>query len=308
MRFLLAGLLLLPFSAQAAFDVVLSVAPESPQPYAPITVTATPIGFNATETPFTWLVNDDVVGSGYGIDTITLTAPALGETLSVRLLIRDEERARPLTIRPARVTIEWEGITEVPPAYVGRPLVGGQGAVRAVAIPEFIAQNRRVPSSQINYTWRLNGSTLTKLSGYGRDRVIVEPPFYDTPFTLSVEAEGGGVRAAYATRIRAVSPDIVIYEFSPLSGILSNRALGSDYFFSASEASFIAYGLHTSRPASLSYQWKLGGTPIELQTGDPRVAVFKKTGEGEGAYQVSVKLMNDDAFLDVFERSFLLHF
>lgn len=310
MRFLALSIFLAPIVAHAAVsDVVLTAQPENPEPGAPVVITATPVGFSPQSTVFTWILNDEPVSTGLGVQTFRMNAPALGETSTVRLSINDEERAAPLMIRPGRVTIEWEGITAKPPFYTGRPLVGGQGALKAVAIQELLDESgRAVPAGSTLFTWRLNGAVLSKQSGYGANQIIVEPPFYDSPFTLSVEARGGGMRATHGVTIRPAEPSMVIYESTPLAGVLFTNAVGQEFSLDTSEATFIAYPLHTSDSLSLQYQWKLNGGQISVGGTDPRIAVFKKTGEGTGVYKVSVGYTSERAFLDLFERSFLLHF
>ncbi len=306
-RAVLALFLLLPVSVSAtALDTVITATPKNPEPGARVELTASPRGYDPTLARFTWLVDDEEVASGIGRTTASLVAPALGEASVVRVIVNDEERASPLTIRPTRVTIEWEGIAERPPLYVGRPLFSGQGFVRAVAVPELVSSNGvPIPGNQIRYTWSQNGNRI-RGPEFGASSIVVEPIFYNRPFSLTVEATGGGLTAAHTVVLQAADPDIVVYEQSPLLGLLDHRAVEGTYDFAASEVSFIAHALHTT--SGLTYRWSLNGEPIIIAEGDPRVAVFKKTGAGAGAYTVGIEVGNPSSFLEEVRRAFLLQF
>jgi hypothetical protein len=291
-------------------DVALTVSPENPEPGQAVRVTATTIGSDSRDTIFTWLVDDEIVKEGIGASTLDTTAPVSGLTKSIRVVTNGTERARPLILRPARVSLEWEALTERPPFYIGRPLVGGQGSIRVAAFAEFIGPNGAlIPPTDIRYTWRQRGQTLSTLSGYGRDTVTLTTSFFSEPFSVSVEATTrSGARATKNIQITPAALDVVIYETSPLGGTLDNRAITDVFNFTANEVAFIAYPLNASRPESLTYSWQLNGSPITLNTDDPRRAVFKKTGEGTGQFEVGVTLENPNSFLDLARRSFLLQF
>lgn len=311
MKHIVVLALLLPaVSFAASPDVLLSVNPEYPAPRAPVTVTAQVVGGGGSGALYTWLINDEVVARAVDQTSLTLSAPDLGNRTRVRLLINDEERSRELVIESGRVTIEWEGLSERPPFYMGRSLLGGQGTARAQAITELVRlDGSRVPESDIRYTWRIDGSVLRAESGIGRDRIFVRPPFYDNAFTLSVTAEGrGGQRAESSVQVAPVPLDVVLYKTSPLGGVWDESSLRDVVPFTDSELSVRAYPLSASDSQRLEYSWRLSGTAVPAALDDPRTIVFKKTGSGTGAYGVELAVTSASAFLDQMTRSFLLNF
>ena len=311
MKYLVLLALLLPaVSFAASPDVLLSVNPEYPAPRTPVTVTAQVVGGGGSGALYTWLINDEVVARAVDQTALTLTAPELGDRTRVRLLINDEERSRELVIESGRVTIEWEGISERPPFYTGRSLLGGQGVARAQSIAELVRPDgTRVPESDIRYTWRIDGSVLRSESGIGRDRVFVRPPFYDNPFTLSVTAEGrGGQRAESSVQVVPVPLDVVLYETSPLGGVWDESSLRDVVPFTESELSVRAYPLSASDSPRLEYSWHLNNEQVPSVTGDKRAIVFKKTGSGRGLYDVSLEISSASSFLDKVGAAFQLQF
>lgn len=304
--------LALPLVAFAAplEGVLITTKPENPGPGAAVTVTATLLDGDKSGAVYSWLVDNELVYEAVGAHTFVVEAPALGKSRSVRVLVNGVEQNDPLILEPAQVTIEWEAAAPVPPPfYIGRPLVAAQGQVRAHAVTELIRPNgTRVPSSEIKYTWRINGTALARNSGFGAESITTKPPFYDNPFILSVIAESrDGLRAESGAVIRPAAPDIVVYEVTPLGGLLNHKAIGNAYPFATDEVTFIAYPLNVSSPA-LDYEWSLNGATITNNSSDPRTAIFKKTGAGTGSHNIGVSFSNQSAFLDQLRYSFLLHF
>lgn len=303
MRWLIPLLLILAHPVYAA-DLLLSTRPNAPRPGELVTVTATIPG-NVSDTLFSWIVDGVEILSGYGQREAQVIMPELGNTTSVQVLIDGEELRDPLVLRPQRVTIEWEGTSNTPPLYLGRPLFSAQGAVRAYAIAELITpRGARVLPADIKYTWSVDGVPRRE-SGYGRDSITVEPPLFNRPFTLSVRAETrSGLSAEDSVAITATQSSVAIYEVSPLRGLINRAVIGATSL-QATEVTFVAYALNG--PADLSYEWSLNGSPVAISGTDPRVVTFRKTGEGIGQYRIGVRAQNGRPF-GTFQQSFLLNF
>lgn len=297
-------------AAASVNNVLLSMSPLAPTAESAFTVTATVLDGDSKVTQFTWLVNDEKVLEGVGAKQLTTIAPPLGESMVIRLVTDGNERSTPLIVRPGRVSVEWEAVTTHPPFYTGRSLVGGQGTVHVSAIADLVrSSGGRVAPQDILYEWRVNNTPQPAQSGLGVYAITLNPPFYDDPFTVSVKVSSrDGISAESSVAIAPAQPDIVIYEISPLSGLRDERAIRSDFTLSGNEVTFIAYPRHMSRPGGVTVGWRLGNEGVAANEGDPRTVVFRKTGEGSGTYAVSVGLSSVEAFLDVFSRSFLLHF
>jgi len=172
------------------------------------------------------------------------------------------------------------------------------------------ANGAAVGSADILYTWRINGTPQSRQSGYGKDTITVEPPFYNDAFTLSVTATSRdqSLHAAQGVSVAPQAPEFVIYELSPLAGLRDQRAVMGSYQFVTDEVAFKAYPLRVADPASVQAQWTLNGTPVQLDTGDQYLGVFRKTGGGSGSYTVGVSLSNAANFLERAAASFLLTF
>lgn len=304
MRWLVVGLLLFAQPVFAA-DLLLSASPEAPRPAETVTVSATVRG-NPEAQLFSWTIDDTEVARGYGVTKLEVVMPDLGDSVTVRVAINDEELASSIVLRPQRVTIEWEGDSLRPPTYSGRPTFTAQGIVRLYAIAEVInPRGERIVENDIRYVWSVNGGRLRE-SGYGQSSITITPPFFNRPFTVSVRAESrSGLVGRDEIELQAQKPRVTVYELSPLLGILSQKTVSETATFSQPEVTFIAYPSTTA--AGYGYTWSLNSETVEVAGDDPRIITFRKTGEGAGIYQIGFRAESGLPF-DTFVTSFLLNF
>lgn len=313
-RFVLLALLTLPLVTFGAFDgIVFSSVPQHPEPGERVTVTATLLGEESAGVVFVWFVDGKEVAEGVGMTELAIDAPALGKRTDIEVTASGVGGAvlgtGTYTIQPASVTIEWEGSGSAPPFYKGKPLLTGHGQFTATAVPAFVnARGERISPSDILYTWRINGKQDSAGSGYGRSVYRGETPFFDDAFTVSVTAETRDRSLAATDRvsIAPVAPQLLIYEYTPLGGPALGRMVGTTYPFIEEEVSFIAYPLFATNAESSIVSWFLNGSLLEFDTGDQRLAVFKKTGEGTGSFRVTTRYEDPVRFLDKTESSFFL--
>ncbi len=167
-----------------------------------------------------------------------------------------------------------------------------------------------VSPADIVYTWRVDDTVQTRASGVGRTTFTTVSPFFNNSYRLSVTttSRDGSLVAETSTVITPRKPEIVFYELSPLAGLLDERALVDSYPFVREEVAVRAYPLHITDPQALIPQWALNGTALTIDTGDPFLAVFRKTGSGSGTYRVDLSFTHPVDFLKRGGSTFLLTF
>ncbi len=291
----------------------LSLSPQYPKPGDVVTVTATDYAVNADSLTYLWSVDGSVVSQGVGEKTFTLTAGPAGSAHTVTLVVAlggVTEDSASATVRPADMDLILEGDTSVPPFYIGRPLPNAQSGITVLAMPHIVSGTAEVPANSLIYSWKENDVPLANLSGYGKSSIVVTPPTFSEPFTISVHAEtqdGTGAADASAT-ITPHAPVIAIYEDAPLLGVRFEKAISAAFPFSGTEVSFAAFPIFVSNPAALSYQWALDGTPFSVDPARPGAVTFRKTSSGSGSHTVSFSFTNPSAFLENATDSFTLTF
>jgi len=291
----------------------ITLEPEHPRPGDSITVTVSDPSEERGVTAYMWLVNGKVVDQGVGHTSISLSANPLGTADTVRVVAIENGVGRgeaTTIIRPATVDMLWEGNTYVPPFYIGRPLVSGQGTVKLMAIPHLAVRGSEIPAGRAVYAWKVNGVPLEKQSGYGKASISITPPRFGASFNVSVVArtQDGTVVAENSVLIEPQAPSLLVYEDAPLLGVRFDRALSGMFPFSGDEVSFVLYPLFVSNSRDVSYTWNLDSVPFAVDPAKPRAATFRKVGSGTGTHTVSASFENAKRFLERGDTSFQLTF
>lgn len=316
MRWIISfALILLPATALAATfsGIALTTSPEVPAPGSPVTVTATVVDRDPFTLEYRWTVDGEETLRGVGQKSITVTAPAVGESLRVRLEASDGNGpygSNEITLTPSAVYLEWDARTSAPPFYIGRHLSSGQSPVVVTATPYVLKSNgERYSSSELFFEWRVD----RKLQGspvLGRTTVSIDPPFYNRAFVVSVLVYPKN-KTAQATALTLITPQaaaLVVYETAPLGGILDHRAITDSLSFSTQEVTLSAYPLRAAERSLLNFTWSLNDSPVEVDEQAPHTVTFRKTGDGEGSYTVRAEYVNPQRFLEKAARRFLLQF
>ena len=317
MKLVLAAIILsLPFSAFAAqtfSGLVLSAKPEIARPGDRVLITATTVDRDAYALSYTWKVDGTVVADEVGRTSLSVTAPQAGDSTVISVEAWDgahKYATEEFVIRPASLFLEWEAKSAMPPFYIGKPLVGPQGSIVVSAVPLFIRENgSRVSPQDVIFEWRIDGKLYDRPM-LGKSSAEVALPFFNRPFVVraSASTRDGSLRADGETLIVPAQPDIVIYETSPLGGIIDQDAVGTEHTLKAEEVTLTAYPLYTTNTSNLQFAWRLNGQLVESDTESPRTVTFRKTGEGQGNYTVQTAFTNSTLFLERAARSFLLQF
>ncbi|MEN9389942.1 MAG: hypothetical protein RLZZ283_42, partial [Candidatus Parcubacteria bacterium] len=249
---------------------------------------------------------------GEGVSSISMVAPGRGQTVDIVVSAVAEGGASNrtvFTLAPQDVSLVYESESALPPFIGIRPLGDAHSTFTVLAVPDLIEGASRVLNRDIYYEWSVNGSIRNSLSGYGRSVITLEPPLFNSAFSVKVTASSrGGSTAERTATLSPKSPDVVIYESGPLSGVETARAVVGTHQFPNEETAFIAYPLYVKDWRDLTIGWTLNGAPIVLETDDIRRATFRKTGAGSGSYRVGVEYTHPKRFFEEKNQSFLLNF
>jgi hypothetical protein len=283
--------------------VGIHVTPQYPAPGQEITATVSSTG-DSGDFAYEWIVNGEVVAQGFEAQKVTLTVGSSGTPMeiSVRLLgsLGEVRGSATKIIQPGAVDIVWEGETFVPPFYQGRPLSSGSSSVRVLAIPLLVENGRRVPASELSYQWSVNGQVLGNKSGRGKSSAEILPPFFNSPFTVSVIATtvNGSIAAQQTTTITPRSPLLILYENAPLSGVNFNRAQTGTVSLIENEMGFRAYPYFVTNPTNIEYVWEINNTDVTDDEKPRDLMVRRETGDN-GIYSVQVVFRN---VAEIFEK------
>ena len=250
--------------------LTLSMSPEHPAPGELTRVEVLSSLFDLAASSMLWYVNGKVVAEGPGISSQNIAAGSAGKETSVRVIVSQEgvgSASVEASVRPVEMDLLWESDSYVPAFYRGRALPSEGASIRFQAVPRFFdSAGHLMPTSEIIFTWKKNGSVLQSVSGRGRAAAIIQGPVLFGFDTFSVEAKtvDGSLSSSASASISSTEPLVELYENNPLLGLMYHQALTGDIALAATEASFFAipYFAPIQQVNGLQYAWKVNGTPI----------------------------------------------
>ncbi len=282
--------------------VQIIATPTYPKPNQLVSLQAHVPGDSSSYT-FSWYVNDDLVSQG-GTKSIAVPAGGLGAATRVDVIVSDasgtDRGGATYALRPANVDIVWEGNTFVPVFYSGLPLPNKSSSVKVLAMPSIVRNGVRLDSSQLIFEWSSNGKKLVNQSGKGKSSATISPPSFTEsfPITVKVSTADSAVTAEGGTLIPLVSSLAVVYESEPLNGLATHKAVVGTASLTEDEKSFEALPYFVNDVHSLEYTWTFDGDPFILDETKPRIATFRRTAGGSGAFAIGFTFENLGTYLE----------
>lgn len=310
-KFFAIVLLFLPFGVFGAvvpvpsLSVAISASPTYQTPGTKVNLTAV-ASIGKGLGLYIWTVDGVEVARGVDIDRIAVTTGLAGTSKTVRVALADIETGSSgnatYIIRPAEVDLLWEGNTYVPPFYKGKIFPTAASDIVVEAVPSIVVDGEPVSKNSLIFEWTVDGKKQTNASGYGKS-VLRTPPVKfrsSTPVSVTVSTPDGAFGARSSVSIPIRSPRVIIYEEKPLLGTWFTRATQILTPLTGDEMAFKAVPFFVLDPLSVSYTWTLNRESFQTSVAEPSIAVFRKTGAGEGQYPVSVTIQKPGS---IFERA-----
>ena len=315
-RFLIAFAILAPLFVSAQSipgiqnPVSITMSPTNPAPGDAVTFTADSSSFDVNSALLTWKANGSVVSSGAGDKTVTLSAGTFGKKTTVSLSAQVASLGTftdSVTINPAVVNLIWEAQTSVPPFYQGKALLGWGATYRVVAVPEIYENGVAVSPSHLVYTWSKNYSVEQDQSGYGKNIYQSDGSINYTRggdiINVTVATSDGTVSSQGSTVVSPVTPSVLIYEESPLYGVLYNQSL-SAITMSGDSITLAAEPFSFSNVSSAlgSLVWNINGSPVSDFAGKQSITLVRQD-KNAGTTELVASLQNPRALLQGAQES-----
>ncbi|GEM_PF-6933948 len=278
----------------ASFNSVsISTVPEYPKPGEATSISLQSYSYELQGLPISWYLNGVFFKEGIGLTKISLSAPGLGSATSVKAQIGNITNTT-LEIRPTTVDILWEADTSTPKYFLGRALPVDSSNIHAVAIPHLGNQD----ATNLIYKWYINGRFLKNLSGANRNTIVTSSPkLYDDYFlSLDILDNSGRTLGSNGVKIHSTEPEVILYNISPLLGVITYNALGAATIQESSiERTVLAvpYYFNTPSIGNLSYKWDIFNAEYIQDIGVDSITITDaQVGAG-----VSVEITNPEALL-----------
>lgn len=257
-------------------DIDLTQTPENPGPFQNVSLHISSNLVDLNRYNENWFVDGKSVQSGIGQRDLTVQTKGYGETTSIVITIAlpDTTIQKKITIEPQDLTLLWEANDAyVPPFYKGKKLPSREGAIKVVAIPNFLAtQNQFFDPASGVYTWQRNGSVVAGSSGYGKDYFLFQNNRTRSSEMIGVTASDTADtnQATQSITIPIFNPHILFYVRDSKTGLRDPLAKTSIYFNGDKEtieAEPYYYSVINNNPSSstdASYHWTMNDQPVSI--------------------------------------------
>jgi len=207
------------------------------------------------------------------------------------------------------VDLLWQGDVYTPPFYEGRSLWSNQSEVIILAIPHIFSQGRELDPSTLTYKWWKDSVVLNTVSGIGKNSISITDSVTGRPQEIKVEimTGDGAVLASASKKLSGLPVKLLVYEDSPLYGLLFNREVGSSYEIEEQETTLAVIPFFFSSfekdPGFINYKWNTSSGSTEGSG-----SVTYRFPEGvSGSAKINVRASNENRFMQFSEKSFTLN-
>lgn len=287
--------------AQSAPDPVQFIlAPETPGPYAPVTITVQGVGTFLGDASITWTLNGTVAKQGAGESSFSFTTGGIGVQSVVKLSIVSSVQGtitRTFVFTPSTVNLIWEADTSVPPLYRGHALYSAGSPVKVVAFPTVVVGGKKVAAQSLSYQWQVNDTPAPASSGTGRYTLSFTGSQLNDSENVSVDVYFGTLKVAHGeVTIPASNPGLIIYDKDPLRGVVWEQAVPPTIALNAPEITLVAqpyfFANSAVRAGTLTYNWALNDSPVSGPDTARGMLTLRQTGQGQGNATLSVGAQN----------------
>jgi len=285
-------------------QIDINVEPGVPNPGDSIKISLEAYGTDLTKADITWKIDGVVFQKGRGLIEINTIAGIAGSAKKIDVSIipmNGPQIDKSVTIAPEKVDLVWEAKTYTPPFYKGKALFTPQTKVVVVAFPNFKANGTiGIEPGGLTYNWLDNITTVPEYSGYGKNFILFEGSILHDSHTITalVTSDTSAQSNAFVD-LAPFQPNVLVYEDSPLYGVLTNKALPISFFLTNSEITLTSYpyyfGFKLKNDADSKYTWSMNGADI-TGTNQPSM-VFKATSDKAGKTTVGIDVQSVSNFL-----------
>ncbi len=252
-------------------DIGIQVTPNNPAPLEEVELRLESFSTNIHTAYISWFINAKQVQAGVGMSSYSFTMGPSGSVYDIEVRIRTSllnEISKRMRLSPLDIDLLWE-TTDVytPPFYRGKALPSSESTVRVVATPHNIA----VTPQRFVYSWKYNGATDQKASGFQKKDFLVKNDFFSSRFVVDVDVQSqdGRYSASKSLIIPRFEPQI-LFELKEFGSVSRYPEKNTPIILGDGASSLIAHPLFFSTrdgEAGMNIQWNIAGSPYFVEEG-----------------------------------------
>lgn len=277
--------------------------PSSPSPNENVSVRLESFSFDLNSSEIIWALDGAIKEKGLGKKFFSFKTGGVGSVSFIKAIIKTKEGKtieKTLVIRPAGVDLLWEADSYTPPFYKGKALYGYQSLITVIAAPNIInSEGVKINPDNLTYKWTKNSKVLGDVSGYGKNKFSFSKSILSDPSEIEVEVMSSDkkIKASGSIVLEPVEPKTIMYENSPLHGIIYDKAIAGEYKLSGNEITLVAIPYFFSKEDAggqkIKYNWSMNGRSINDKQNERQVT-FRNAEGAKGSARISVELRNEN--------------
>ncbi|MFZ2769648.1 MAG: hypothetical protein WAZ50_00795 [Minisyncoccia bacterium] len=302
-----------PIQELLSSGVTLVAFPNIPGPNTPVNISIQSTTIDLETANIDWIVNKQNYKSGVGLKEIDVTTGPSGVKTTVQVNVSSQSGYVQKTIEftSSDIDLLWMGRGYVPPFYKGKTLWGAQTLITFTAIPHVLNSNgQELNPNSLIYKWIKDGFILGNVSGVGKNSLSLSDSILSIPIKIEVQVltDGDTVVADKEVTFTPQKQDLLIYENSPLYGVLFNKYVEGTYSTEAKEISFSAFPLFFGTikrdSQNIIYNWQ----PNSVRSGALSNITYRAPEDTSVSSNVSLEVRSSSMVLQNVSRNFRLQF
>lgn len=276
----------------------ISVSPANPAPGQHVSIKVESYVTDLNAAAIVWIVDGKNYAKGTGMQTLEVSAPQIGKSLTIVAVImttEGKEVKKSVTIKSGGVELVWESGGYVPPFYKGKATFAYENPIRITAMPHLAGANgSELDPRSLVYKWKKNSKVVQDQSGYGKQTLSIQEDI-PTPFDIEVEVgtSNGSEKGEASINLEPGDPSISFYEEDPLYGVLYNKAILNKISLTNPELSIRAVP-YTFNTKGLKYLWSINNLEKpDLSTNQSVTLRPKGDATGNSDLSLEIRNMND---------------
>jgi hypothetical protein len=274
-------------------DISLSLNPKDPGANETVYASISSYMTDLNKSFISWTLNGQTVVQGVGQKNFTFKTGDSGSQTSIDVKIDNADgssTSKQIVVSPIGIDLLWEAYDSyVPPFYKGKALLTSEGTVKAVALMN------SSKSSGASYNWKLDDTSKTDSSGYGKNFYVFKKSYLDRNNTVEIAASNllGSSLGSGKITIANTNPKIVFYKKDPTLGTQWGKAL-EDNFRMDSGGETIVFEPYFISPknlnsSDLNLTWTLGNSPIATPETKNELNIRPESSGGSSKIKVSIE-------------------
>ncbi|MFA5934794.1 MAG: hypothetical protein WC827_02855 [Candidatus Paceibacterota bacterium] len=302
-------------------DIVkITTTPQNPAPGEAITANLSSYLVNLDTSKIVWYIDGIIKKEGIGEKSFTIKAKGVGQSTVVKVIISTKDGSKIETsveVIPNTISLIIEPISYTPLFYKGKPSFTFEGQTKVVVMSEIInpITNKKISPDNLIFKWKEDGIVRGSSSGLGKNYIIIKSsiPIEDIFISVEISDTQNSFVLNTSKILQPSKPKVILYENSPIYGILYNKSLPLNYFLGDKEEIKITaepffFDKKENLLSRLSYFWEINNKPIEQPEIKNEIILKQVDKETKGTTHILLNTEDEDKLFQFTKNNIYINY